>query len=279
MTSDAHTDKQKRKKKKRDTLQPRIPEPIFGLLWVIMNVLVWGPLSYISFQGGQLLAPDGLLSIVIGLFLSLSFPVSWILGQGLLLKAQYGWSLRRWLIGIVGGLALAAPLLLILPPILTPVLHGLNLPGSVVSAVVGLLIIAPLLGGQMWALKRYVRQVWLWPVGTLTGLAVGFFIMMNVIMPLRGTNFSDEMNTFMAFTGNGAQGFGFGLVTGLVIIAMVRLTRNAQTSEQTTTQADMGTDTSASQIASRLSDTTTDENLFEQPQAASDDKQKGYSHG
>jgi predicted membrane protein len=201
-----------------------------------------------SFEFGELLPVDGWLSTVSGLFLGVSFPVSWILGQGLLLKWQYGWSFKRWILGTLAGALLAMPLLF-LPRVLVPVLHDLNLPGNVIGTILGLLVVVPLLGSQMWVLRRYVRRVWLWPIGTLTGLAIGSFLLQSFILPL-SRGMTQNLDLLNAANG-GSQGLGFGLVTGLVIVAMVRLTRNRQ-QPAPETQADDAT--AAGSASQRLAD-------------------------
>ncbi len=51
---------------------------------------------------------------------------------------------------------------------------------------------------------------------------------------------------------NGSQGLGFGLVTGLVIVAMVRLTRNQQqTKRDTLSDADSTADAASQRLADK----------------------------
>lgn len=260
-----------KKKKKRDLLQPRIPEPLFVILWTLMNAFIWGPVALASFELGQFLPVDGLLSVILGFVLSVLFPVSWMLGQGLMLKAQYGWSLKRWILGTVGGALLVVPFAM-LSGVVVPFLYSLNLPGDIVGTVMGLMIVVPFLVAQMWVLRRYVRRVWLWPIGTLTGLAIGSFMLQSFLLSARSqfaTNL-DVMNMIV----NGSQGLGFGLVTGLVIVAMVRLTRNQPPPSDDYAQRSNDTAADDREMSERLVDQASDR-LAELPSAR---KQKTASH-
>lgn len=251
------------KKKKRTWHEPRLPQSIFLILWTLTITFLWGPFAGVLFSINQAVPVDGLMSIVGGLTLGVAFPVVLLLGMGGLMKLQYGWSLRRWVVGTVVGALLSAALIAI-SSLFFSVLYSFGIPSLILSNVLNGIALMPFLAMQVWVLRRYVRHAWLWGIGLIAAGMVGFTLsqsISNVSTTIAASQLLGDaisLGTIHAGIQRSANGFAFGLVTGLVLLAMVNLTRQQHTrdSQQATIADD---DAAAQRLAAETAATTYDD--------------------
>ncbi len=205
--------------KKRKPNQPRLNHSAFFIIWLFAHVILFRLATFVLFDLTQLLSPDGFLPAVISLLAGFSIPVAWIIGQGLLMRFQYGWSLSRWAkvntLGILAGISLYIPLVIGTQFLVT------LLNTSAFISFIPLVGLIPIVIAQVWVLRHYVRNAWLWGLGTIVA-----FVMMPIgqnLIPINSLFANlDIINTMYAVT----AGSMFSFISGLTLIGLVAITRN-----------------------------------------------------
>jgi hypothetical protein len=217
------------KKKKRGTLQPRMPESVFVVLWVLLYLVLQAVVPILSIEMGRWTGASafdiGLIFQVVNIALLFALP----LAQGWLLKKQYGWSFRRWALATSAG-AIAGFFLIFVGNIIINSLPGVILDSNLAFEMTGQLsrlTVIPVIMAQVWAMWHYVKQAWLWIAGTVVAMLTGFGLSWLISEMLFPASISADLPSSYFLTYTGIYHTVYGLITGLTLVALVRRTRAA----------------------------------------------------
>ena len=214
---------------------------IFLGLWVISHILIFLFGYWLIFEFNQgLMYPENLVVMLINFLINFSIPVMWVLLQGILLKYQYGWSLRRWMTANLFG-GLSGLIFCFLGTWLMGMSFGFSARDprtmSAFFLFTTLAALAPVAAGQIWAIRQHIRNAWVWLLGLLIGVAL-IPTAQNMFNVYQWFDNFQVARMVLNIINPILAGGMFSLVTGLTIIALVALTDKESTQQNSSNNDD-----------------------------------------